>query len=611
MPRQTPSPLAHPTNLTRTHSRKKKSALNSTPAPRYNSRFMSLHQVNSAFNLLGQTQEPVSSVRLPGPASPTLSVSWGAFRQSLASNLAAVLSGPTYARKYIYTGVFKDLWIEGRVPYIALFVALLLHIALVIVPFPKALIAIRHNPAFDNTELTWSGPINDLPLLNLASAHTKAAPHSKSAAESPVTSPQPPAFHPRQRIFTDSAHPNHPRQTLINPAAPMEPPSILPALPNIVQLQQSAGPARPHIQIDQQALAKLHPRERRAATSTIAPPTDVPVLQQQQAADLTIQATPGGPARPKLALNAGAAPRLAQRAQSGDPSAAPELADAHPAGSPGASSTLIALSSAPAPPAATIPVPQGNLAARVAISPEGQPGAAGGSPGSSATGKDSGAATLSGTSPVTVSISGGNPSPKTNVSGLGGTPGAGASAKAAPLKLGLTSPHDMLSHHPTQAESDETQVRSGPPNFAALAPGAKPESVFLGKKIYTLYVNMPNLNSATGSWILNFSELRADGAAAHLAPSNLAAPVPTKKVDPKYPPTLAADHVEGEIVLYGVIRRDGSIDSVQLVRGLDPELDANSVSALSQWKFRPATREDSPVELEAIVHIPFHAVAPQ
>ena len=574
---------------------------------------MSLHQVNSAFNLLGQTQEPVESVHLPGPVSPTLNVSWGAFRQSLASNLAAVLSGPTCARKYTYTGVFKDCWIEGRIPYIALFFALLLHIALVLVPFPKSLTAIRHNPVFDNTELTWSGPINDLPLLNLASAHSKSAPHPKSAVEAPVTRPQPPAFHPRQRIFTDSAHPTHPRQTLINPAAPMEPPKFLPALPNIVQLQQSAGPARPHVLIDRQALAKLHPHERRAATSTIAPPTDVPLLQQQQAADLTIQATPSGPARPKLALNAGAAPRLAQRTQSGDPAAAPELADARPAGSPGASSTLIALSSAPAPPAATIPVPQGNLAARVAISPEGQPGATGGSPENSSAGEKSGAASLSGTSPVTVSISGGNPSPKTNVSGLGGTPGASAAApaKAAPLKLSLISPHDMLSHHPTQAESDETQVRTGPPNFAALAPGAKPESVFLAKKIYTLNVNMPNLNSTTGSWILNFSEIRADGSAAHLAPSNLAAPVPTKKVDPKYPPTLAAGHVEGEIVLYGVIRRDGSIDSVQLVRGLDPELDANSVSALSQWKFRPATRENTTVELEAIVHIPFHAVRPQ
>jgi len=65
--------------------------------------------------------------------------------------------------------------------------------------------------------------------------------------------------------------------------------------------------------------------------------------------------------------------------------------------------------------------------------------------------------------------------------------------------------------------------------------------------------------------------------------------------------------VEGEVVLYAVIRRDGSVDSVQLVRGIDEELDANAMKALSQWKFRPATRQGEPVELEAIVHIPFHA----
>src|SRR5271168_814758 len=156
--------LSHPAPPSKNHAatpptRGKKSALNSTPASRYNHRFMSLHQVNSAFNLLGQTHEPSESVRLPGPLAPKLSVSWDGFRQSRLSNLAAILSGPTYARTYLYTGVFKDCWIEGRIPYIALFAALLLHIALVLVPFPKSLTAIRRNPAFDNTELTWSGPI--------------------------------------------------------------------------------------------------------------------------------------------------------------------------------------------------------------------------------------------------------------------------------------------------------------------------------------------------------------------------------------------------------------------------------------------------------------------
>ena len=153
---------------------------------------------------------------------------------------------------------------------------------------------------------------------------------------------------------------------------------------------------------------------------------------------------------------------------------------------------------------------------------------------------------------------------------------------------------------------DDAPERTGPPNFAVLPPGAKPEQIFISKKIYKMLVNMPNLNSATGSWILNFTELRVDSAGARLDSPDISGPVPLRKVDPKYPPTLINERVEGEVVLYAVIRRDGSVDSIQLVRGIDEQLDANAMEALSQWKFRPAARQGSPVELEAIVHIPFH-----
>jgi TonB family protein len=122
-----------------------------------------------------------------------------------------------------------------------------------------------------------------------------------------------------------------------------------------------------------------------------------------------------------------------------------------------------------------------------------------------------------------------------------------------------------------------------------------------------MQIDMPNLNSATGSWILNFAELRTDPNAPRVPSSDLNGLAPLRKVDPKYPPTLINEHVEGEVVLYAVIRRDGSVDSIQLVRGIDEELDANAMKALSEWKFRPATRQGEPVELEAIVHIPFHA----
>src|SRR6202041_1895959 len=104
-------------------------------------------------------------------------------------------------------------------------------------------------------------------------------------------------------------------------------------------------------------------------------------------------------------------------------------------------------------------------------------------------------------------------------------------------------------------------------------------------RVYTMNVNMPNLSSATGSWILNFAELRrGDAGGPHITSTDLASPVPVRKVDPKYPPTLVADRVEGEVVLYAVIGKDGSVGEIQVVHGVDDQLDENSKAALAQWR---------------------------
>src|SRR5207248_2585176 len=97
---------------------------------------------------------------------------------------------------------------------------------------------------------------------------------------------------------------------------------------------------------------------------------------------------------------------------------------------------------------------------------------------------------------------------------------------------------------------------------------------------------------------------------ANPVPPALSGPQPVRKVDPKYPPELRGKRVEGEVVLYAVIRRDGTVDSIELVNGIDPVLDRNAMDALSQWKFLPGERQGVPVDLEAIVHIPFRSAAP-
>jgi TonB family protein len=138
------------------------------------------------------------------------------------------------------------------------------------------------------------------------------------------------------------------------------------------------------------------------------------------------------------------------------------------------------------------------------------------------------------------------------------------------------------------------------------------EKVLGSKRVYTLHVNMPNLTSASGSWVLNFAELDEMDAGPHLGvvPSDLAGPVPLRKVDPKYPPELRTAHVEGEVILYAIIRKDGTVDSIQLVHSVDSNLDANAMEALAQWKFQPAEKHGEPIDLEAVVHIPFRSRPP-
>src|SRR5204863_7312148 len=83
-------------------------------------------------------------------------------------------------------------------------------------------------------------------------------------------------------------------------------------------------------------------------------------------------------------------------------------------------------------------------------------------------------------------------------SGLGG-----------PVKISAPPLRALISRPDSHTKSDDAPERTGPPNFASLPAGAQPEQIFASKKIYKMLVNMPNLNSATGSWVLNFSELPA------------------------------------------------------------------------------------------------------
>jgi TonB family protein len=125
--------------------------------------------------------------------------------------------------------------------------------------------------------------------------------------------------------------------------------------------------------------------------------------------------------------------------------------------------------------------------------------------------------------------------------------------------------------------------------------------VFGTRRNYSMKLSMPNLTSATGSWSIRFAELNATGHGE----SDLSAPEAIKKVDPAYPQDLVHDRVEGTVVLYAVIHADGSVGDVRVLEGFDERLNENARKALAQWRFRPGTKEGTPVEVEAVVRVPF------
>jgi TonB family protein len=124
--------------------------------------------------------------------------------------------------------------------------------------------------------------------------------------------------------------------------------------------------------------------------------------------------------------------------------------------------------------------------------------------------------------------------------------------------------------------------------------------VFGGKRPYSMSLNLPNLNSSSGSWEIRFAELsggRKDG--------ELLAPLATEQSDPGYPLELIKANVHGTVTLYAVIQADGRVGEIRVLNSPDERLDGYAAKALARWKFMPAERAGKPVALEAVVKIPF------
>lgn len=69
------------------------------------------------------------------------------------------------------------------------------------------------------------------------------------------------------------------------------------------------------------------------------------------------------------------------------------------------------------------------------------------------------------------------------------------------------------------------------------------------------------------------------------------------KVNPRYPAAAKRANVGGAVVIRAIVRKDGSVDEVEVLKDLPHGLGEAAADAVRQWKFRPGTYRGEPIDV--------------
>jgi TonB family protein len=504
---------------------------------------------------------------------------------------------------------WPDVFVQRGLPWSGFAQSSLTHfVALALLIIFTRLLALEPHaqpvPAFQHAQVIYYSPAEYLPPLD-----TRATEDAQPRKAHPEFS--------KQAIISVPPEHDNRTQTIVTPPKIRLKQDV--ALPNIVAWSDT--PQKPQLAIPAVPLTPAAEIQRLAPAlnSVVAPPqkdverTLLSANDPRRAPQPAVIAPPPGmevSSRPMGELNIGRsaviapAPSLAvaeQRVVPGGRALNAQVVPPPPSVSSGAAGAafgapgrIIALNLHPAIGAPPDP-PAGNRRGSFAATPEGHSGATG-DPGSVGHGgKENGKGSAGHAGDLPTGLYVGPATGKTAT--VAGDPNA---TKAAANSI---NPHLAASTAPPRVATSAKPLQ--PDNAAKLS---EPErAVFGNRKFYSVSLNMPNLNSSGGSWVIRFAELGAEsnGDAAKAPPADLSQPMATHKVDPAYPLQLMKENVAGTVVLYAVIHADGSVGNVRVLRGVDDRLDRFASQAVAQWKFQPATKAGIPVDVEATFRIPF------
>jgi protein TonB len=95
------------------------------------------------------------------------------------------------------------------------------------------------------------------------------------------------------------------------------------------------------------------------------------------------------------------------------------------------------------------------------------------------------------------------------------------------------------------------------------------------------------------------------GGVYSVVPAGGTQPEELERVVPRYPPMARRAGIAGPVVIRGIVRRDGTIDNVEIIRDLPYGLGEAAKDAVEQWRFRPATDRGEPIDVYYTVTVNF------
>jgi TonB family protein len=89
-----------------------------------------------------------------------------------------------------------------------------------------------------------------------------------------------------------------------------------------------------------------------------------------------------------------------------------------------------------------------------------------------------------------------------------------------------------------------------------------------------------------------------DVAEPYVVGNGVTAPVPLSMPTPRYPEEARNVYVSGIVLLQAIIRKDGTVTDVKVIKGLGHGLDESAIDTITtKWRFKPGTLNGNPVNV--------------